>query len=461
MREGLKNEKGGVLILVLMISAVLAVFVPVLLSMTSSTGAYEKKNRFEKQAVLMAVGTMQSFLQYPGSHVEQKEYLTRQYGHVRLQTPQNAQVDVYMYALSVSATSEDYADRMSKNALSNHTGDYKAALVAVIGDPNQNRVQDVDEPFFHKKKLVHLIRFASGKTDMPWVDPPPKEGNRDVNGYAEPDAEITVRVYRTDGTFKEEVTGTADTASDGDPEDVMKPFDVNVSSLSEDERVEVTARAPGKNVSEPFFVYVLNRNAPDDYIYREDENGDLVPVSFEDHYSTDEKMVIRPGFGEYSTNDSVRLNADDGIEITGTSDTEVGITTNSNGNDVGAELTTEGDIVMKHASLTDTANSRFGHIHLQAGGDVILTDVELTVERDISIEAGGNIVLTNVRMNSYKNNGAITLTLLDDTNHPEAGVIQLDAIRVNKDAQADPATGEICGSVESGTVNGLTYFPCD
>lgn len=107
-----KDERGGVLIYVLMISIVMVAMIPMVLSLTTNTALSDQVSRNEKLATHLATGGIESFIKYLDNYTsgDREDYLDSFTGFVtnkQFKTPEGVDIN---YTLSRSALEDNLYD---------------------------------------------------------------------------------------------------------------------------------------------------------------------------------------------------------------------------------------------------------------------------------------------------------------------------------------------------------------
>jgi hypothetical protein len=435
------NENGSALIYVLMISFVLMIFVPAILTTVSNTQASDLRIIHQKKATTLAVSGMREFVNYTGTKVDQKQYLETNYGLTNIHSPGGEAIDFYQYAVSLNDL-EEYSHAISLNDFKNLNESYKVIFAAISGDTNHNRVKDDGERFFYKKHLVHRVVYSTIRTPVPIISPLPYGGETEIIGESVAGATITVM-------DNQGVLNTTAANESGN-------FSITTRPLITGEMIRVTAKTKGKLQSLTASVDVLQRNEEvesDGLVKIIDEQGNVEYEYFQDIQSTVKKMVVTSSVGTYSTSNKIELTAESGLTI----EEGVSLTTDSNGNEVGLTLTTtKGDITINNITLEDLANSSFNQIKIEAAGDVYMDNSILYAVRYISIKAGGNIYASNTILSNDKNFGAISFELTG------TGTIYVDGLSITEPATASPSDVKICGQLANDSrINGINNYTCN
>jgi hypothetical protein len=143
-----QNERGGVLIYVLMISMVLVAMVPLVLSLTTNTALSDQVSRNEKLATHLSIGGIESFIRYLDQYTsgDRTTYLDDFNGFVtnkQFTTPEGIQVT---YSLT-------------KSAMEDNLYSITASVTAGTGRTARS------------KEIVYQINASMGRPSVPEVTP--------------------------------------------------------------------------------------------------------------------------------------------------------------------------------------------------------------------------------------------------------------------------------------------------
>lgn len=436
------NENGGALIYVLMVSLVLMIFVPGILSMVSATQLQDIRVINQKQTTTLAVSGMKAFLDV-GDVTKQKSFLGSNYGMTSIIQTNGEQIDYYQYAVNPT-DSEDYSNHIPATDFILKKTSFKTVIAAIFGDSNHNGVKDDDEKSFYKKELSHLVTIASEQTQTPTLNPL-YEGELVVTGTAVPGA--VIKVVRNGGEF----TGTADDSG---------KFSIPIEpALVEGEIIKVTATIEGKAESPVVFMTVFGTNDTNTGIVKIIyDDGTVEYRGFQQVYSTDDEMVVLSSVGNYVAKDCDKKDESDScIDLVAgnglTIEPGVSLTTADQGNDVGITLrTTGGNITINNINLMDQANSNFSHIKIESAGDVYMESANLYATRDITIIAHGNIYAKNAVVNNGKKEGVIRFEINGN------GKLYADGLQLSEAPTSAPSN--ICGKLSIGSEL-IDYGTCE
>ncbi|KIL42460.1 hypothetical protein SD70_00695 [Gordoniibacillus kamchatkensis] len=206
----IRSERGS-LPYVILIVLMLAVFVPGILLMTTSTELANKKDGAQKQTTELAVSGLQAFVKYPGTSADKLTYLkTGRYGWMSVANPGGTAVDYAQYAVDAGTPDTDVLDPakiVAANSI-DPNGSYKVVVAAISGDTNHNRIRDSGETLFYKKVLTAFVAPSTAGT-ITSVTPTPASSVAGTpqsvsvavtaSGVAD-DTAVTVELQASDGS---------------------------------------------------------------------------------------------------------------------------------------------------------------------------------------------------------------------------------------------------------------------
>lgn len=257
----MKNEQGSVAYAMLVV-LVLALFVPVILMLDSSTDLNQRKSENEKLATNLAVSGMQSLIYYPGNKADKLLYLKNNPAtcNAEIQLPDGGEVDYRQYVVQTTETNVlNPASPISCNDI-DLNGDYKIIVTATINDEDNNQMRSSDEPFFFIKQLTY--DFTGGIVSvLPSQTGHDAEGSSDItvnvgittqnlNGKA-----ATVElVNRTDGTSLAPQVIASGTVNSNDYASVSLtiPADIPAGNYSLKVMVEAFVTTIDYTITSPF-----------------------------------------------------------------------------------------------------------------------------------------------------------------------------------------------------------------
>lgn len=177
-----KDERGGVLIYVLMISIVMVAMIPMVLSLTTNTALSDQVSRNEKLATHLATGGIESFIKYLDNYTsgDREDYLDSFTGFVtnkQFKTPEGVDIN---YTLSRSALEDNL---------------YDITASATVGTGRTKRT----------KEIVYRINASMGKTMI--VDDPSQriEVPKDSAIYVQGTPTQVPTTYKQELTIKDVV----------------------------------------------------------------------------------------------------------------------------------------------------------------------------------------------------------------------------------------------------------------
>jgi hypothetical protein len=239
----LKEEKGSALIYVLLISSIIMIIVPIVYSMIINTSSTISRSVYEKKVNNLAVSGMQAYMS--NKELLQNESL---YGKSIVTLPNDTTLSYFQFAV-MQTDPADISHMLDYDAfISTHNNDqaYSVVIACIVGDTNNNNLKDSDERNFFQKKLVYNVT-AVLKTAPPTIEPSPLSGETIISGRAEAGSAITIHLPSGDV-----YTGTANI----NPSSNLAYYSISVPILSKGVTVTVTAKAPGKTVSNPITAMV-------------------------------------------------------------------------------------------------------------------------------------------------------------------------------------------------------------
>ncbi|WP_349408038.1 hypothetical protein [Pseudalkalibacillus sp. SCS-8] len=159
MLQVIKSNRGGVLVVVLMVIMVLGILVPTGFTMYNKLFLNETRLIHQKQAVNLAVSAMETFERQ--DQLEKVSYLVSNL-HVpsapMVITQPSGQLDLYQYAL------DKEGKQLSKDKLTRYIGEYTVVVKGVSGDKNHNHQKDPGERFYAEHEMT--VVETAGKAEV-------------------------------------------------------------------------------------------------------------------------------------------------------------------------------------------------------------------------------------------------------------------------------------------------------
>jgi hypothetical protein len=503
----INNEKGAALIYVIMISVVFTIFVSAILVVTSNSERTAIKSENQKEASNLAVSGMQSLLSYSALDSVRLDYLTKSdiYGGTGVSIPQpDGGVIIYrQYLVPATFTDVEALDLthfIPPNAFSTNTA-YKVVTTATIGDKSPyNQIKDIGEDTFQiysRTKIMGSIPTPtpiSSTTPTPTPTPsgsatptptPVPSSLKAITAFSFTQQTGLATIDSVNRTIIIEVTATtagtnlanlvADlTISTGATAKVGTTIQaLNCSGLAN--RGCSTANNFSNSISTPFKYTITAADATTNdwtvvvtqvggagasgVVWAVDTNGNRTPQAFGNSLSSTTTLIITSSVGVVTSPNNYSFSATNGIVI------EPGVSITTTGTNTTVTLASSaGSIVLTGTTFKSTGNGNSNpyDISLNAALDVDIRGTTVQAERQIDITAGGSIFAQNAIVNSFKNNGGITFSIVNPTivNPNNSKIFHVDSLKINQNATAGTSGIKICGALASGSsnINGFSSF---
>ncbi|WP_438445779.1 hypothetical protein [Gorillibacterium sp. sgz5001074] len=166
----IRNERGAALLYVLFAFAILLVFVPVMLNMTTDKALRNKTDQNKKLVESVALTGLESLIGYLNPYTNQ----TGRGGHFKAFGGWTD--DKYVRIVLPEGETVYYRQRICEDKACSvpvsHTGTlskeiYYAEFRAIVGDSNGNHDRDSNEPYYREKKMVYAINVKEGGAALP------------------------------------------------------------------------------------------------------------------------------------------------------------------------------------------------------------------------------------------------------------------------------------------------------
>ena len=493
------NERGAVLIYVMMISMVLTISLTTILMISSNSPLSDGRTENEKKATHLAVSGLQALLKYPGSEQEQLTYLKENYTNgftgVTITQPDGVVITYRQYLVPLNTTNAAALDSLNvvaKIDIDLNTR-YRLVTTATIGDTGVvNQIKDANEPAFFIKALFR--DFGPMPTATPTTSPTPSSSVspapsttstattsptpiptpipsalKAITAYSFTEQTAPASIDATNRTIIINVNSTANLAS------LKATFTLSPGANA---KVGTTAQTSGdtlndfSNSTTTTFSYTVTAEdlstnnwtivvtkdggaGDSGIVWVVDTNGNRTPQQFTNTMSTTDTLIITSSVGSVTSGNDYTFTGDTGVIF------EPGVNITTTGSNTAVSIRSSGgSVTLNGNSIQSTGNGNSDpfDVFITASEDVDIRGSTIQAQREIIIQAGRSILAQNAIVNSNKNNGGIAFII---PNPPSSvKIFYVGGLKVNQAATATESQIQICGTLASGSsfINGANTF---